>query len=119
MLELKKQILKDSGKLILLYAGLAIIFAASFYRDPFFGNIWRATKLYLFFLVPPYLLYATGKPENFERELIFYIGLYLGAILIASYYLAIAGLNLNYHHIVLPVIVAGYALIRAVTTRPA
>lgn len=110
---LKEQIKKDSQKMLLLYLGIVAIFASSFYRDPLAGNIVKASKLYFFFVVPPYLLYATGKPENFDRELIFYIGLYTGAALIASYYLGIAGVNVSYHHILLPLLAIAYAIGRA------
>lgn len=69
--------------------------------------------VYFFFVVPPYLLYATDKPENFDRKIMVYIGLYTGAALIASYYIGFAGVNVSYHHILLSLIAILCAVGRA------
>ena len=101
--------LKYLGILVLL---AFIIFKIAFYKENFVVLLKTVLSLFWLFVFPGYfaMLYWKEKIGFLER---FFIGILLAAAIIgiSSYYVGIAGLNLKFHAIILPLIIISAAVI--------
>ena len=95
--------LKYLGILVLL---AFIIFKIAFYKENFVVLLKTVLSLFWLFVFPGYfaMLYWKEKIGFLER---FFIGILLSAAIIGifSYYIGIAGLDIRYHFILIPLLV--------------
>ena len=99
-------LIRDEMRYIgLMFIIALIIFKIAFFKDSI-SNLLRITfSLFWLFALPGYflMLYWNEKLEFAER---FIIGIALSAAIIgiSSYYIGLAGLNIKYHTVLLPLI---------------
>jgi len=105
---LKKQIfktLKEESKYIgIIFLICLVAFKIAFFKESFFIIIRNVLALFWLFALPGYfiMLYWEEKLNFLER---FIVGITISAVIIGtvSYYVALAGLNIKYHYIILPI----------------
>ena len=110
MIALKKEafdsLRKELQHLGILLLVLLIIFKIIFFNDDLFVIIKMVLSLFWLFILPGYfaIFYWHDKLDFIERLV---IGAALSAAIIGgtSYYLGLAGLNIKYHGILLPLII--------------
>ena len=80
-----------------------IIFKISFYKDDYFVLFRNVLSVFWLFVLPGYflMLYWSSKLDFMER-IIIGISISAGLTGILSYYIALLGLNIRYHAILLP-----------------
>lgn len=101
--KLVKLVNKETKFLLGLFLVLYIIFQIVFYKQNFMTVLKTVISLFWVFILPGYflMLYWHKKIGLLERLV---AGTLLSAALIGitSYYVGIAGLNVNFHSIILP-----------------
>ncbi len=84
-----------------LFTILLIILRIAFYKDSFLMVLRFAASLYWLFILPgTTLLLAWGKRWGFAERAAVGTAAALSIVGTASYYLAIAGLPVRYHHLI-------------------
>lgn len=110
LIALKKEVFEIVKKELvyigMLYILALIIFKIAFFKDSFTVLLRNVLSLFWLFALPGYfvMLYWREKISFTER---FVIGIALSAAIIGifSYYLALTGINIKYHTIILPLII--------------
>lgn len=111
MIVLKKEIFdlirREMTYLGLIFLLALIIFKIAFFKSDFAVLLRNVASLFWLFALPGYfiMLYWEEKLDFMER---FVIGIALsaGIIGISGYYLGLIGLNIRYHTILLPLMIA-------------
>ncbi len=117
MLDRLKQELTQLG---IILVGSIILFKLIFLNEPLGSIIRIILSIFYIFIIPGYLMlyYWNAKIEFIERTV---LGIALsGAILgVVSYYIALIGLNVNFHFILpLLLILAGFYIALIKTPHP-
>lgn len=103
---------KELQYIALLFVLSLIIFKIVFFKENLIVLLRNVVALFWMFVLPGYfsMLYWKEKIEFLER---FFIGISLSAAIIGifSYYIGIAGLNIKYHFILLPLLLIILGLI--------
>lgn len=97
---------KELRHLGILFLLALVIFKIAFFRENSIVLLRSVISIFWLFAVPGYfaMLYWKEKIGFLER---FFVGIMLSAAIIgiASYYIGIAGLNIKFHAIILPLII--------------
>ena len=105
---LKREIfdLKEMKYLGILFLLALIAFKIAFFRENSIVLLRSVVALFWLFVVPGYfiMLYWKNKLDFIERA-VAGIGISAAIIGILSYYISLAGLNLRFHAIILPLII--------------
>ena len=95
-----KKELKYIGLLFLVFL---VIFRIVFFKENLIVLFRLVLSLFWIFILPGYFIMLYWREKiDFTERLIIGAALAAGLIGIASYYLGLAGLNLEYHAIILP-----------------
>ncbi len=98
--------LKELQYLGILFTAALIIFKIAFFKEEIIILLRNISSLFWLFVLPGYFImhYWKEKIGFVER---FFIGTLLSAAIIgiSSYYIGIAGLNIKFHAIILPLII--------------
>ena len=106
--KIKKELMYIGILLIVLF----IIFKIVYYKGSFIVSLRFAASLFWMFILPGYFIMFYWKEKlDFAERLVIGIGLSAAAIGIASYYIGLAGLNIKYHGIILPLMMILIGLI--------
>lgn len=98
---LKRELLNIAALLVLFI----VIFRIMFYRGDFISAARSVLALFWLFALPGYFLTLYWHEKlDFAERFVIGIAVSLAVVGIASYYLGIAGLNIKYHTIILPLI---------------
>ena len=101
-----KQNFKTTWKTLTFIAVFWILlFTITFHKTPPFTAAAIAIKLYLFYIIIPYIMFIITTKEPTIRNFFITAIIYISILLFASYYMAILGLHIKYHIIILPVII--------------
>ena len=96
---------KESVYILFLLVISLIIFKIAFYKENFIVLLRNVLSLFWLFVIPGYfiMLYWHQKIDFIER---FFIGILLSAAVIGitSYYIALLGLNIKYHPVLIPLV---------------
>jgi len=109
MIALKKEvfddIIKESRYMGILLLLALVIFKIAFYKENFVGLLRIVLSIFWLFVLPGYfiMLYWKEKLGFIERIV---VGILIAAAImgISSYYISLAGLNLKFHAILLPLL---------------
>ena len=107
---LKKEIFKEIAKelkyAVILFLLVLVIFKIAFYRESFAVLLKTVLSLFWLFVLPGCFitLYWKYKLDFIERA-VAGTGISAAIIGILSYYISLAGLNLRFHAIILPLII--------------
>ena len=104
---MKKEIFDTVKKefiyVLFLFFIALIIFKITFFKESILVLLRNVLSLFWLFVIPGYfiMLYWHEKIEFIER---FFIGILLSAAIIgmSSYYIALLGLNIKYHAVLIP-----------------
>jgi hypothetical protein len=104
--DLVKAFKKSYKDIIELYLFWIVLFCITFFKTNIIINLLTATSLFTYFLVIPYIIYLMIKRNKLIiSEFFIFIVIYISLSLLLSYYLAIIGLHIRYHVVVLPLII--------------
>ena len=108
MIALKKQLLNEGKILSGLFVVFVIVFKIVFFKESFLVVLKMVLSLFWLFVLPGFavMLYWSDKLDFLER---FVIGtaLGLGVVGVMSYYIGLIGVNVNYHHMIFPILIIG------------
>ena len=102
----REQINKDIINILVSFIIFVICFKIAFYKDSILFIIHSSAGVYWLFVLPGIsITYLFWNQLKFLERL--FIGFALGSAVIGitSYYLGLAGTNINSHHIYLPIII--------------
>ena len=103
---------KEAASLGIVFAILAVAMQIAFYKSSFFVVIKSTLSLFYLFVIPGYfiMLYWNEKIKFVERTL---FGSFIAAGLFGglSYYLGIAGLNVNLDAFIFPVVTVAICIV--------
>jgi len=110
MIALKKEvfsdIIKESRYIGILFLLALIIFKIAFYKENFIVLLRNVLSLFWLFVLPGYFIMLYWKEKlGFIERMVVGIGIAAGMTGILSYYISLAGLNLRFHAIILPLII--------------
>ena len=110
MIALKKEvfsdIIKESKYIGILFLLALIIFKIAFYKENFIVLLRNVLSLFWLFVLPGYFIMLYWKEKlGFIERMVVGIGIAAGMTGILSYYISLAGLNLRFHAIILPLII--------------
>jgi uncharacterized membrane protein len=102
---LQKEVFDEMKSLGIMFIVVLIAFKIAFFKENFIILLRNVLSLFWLFALPGYfmLLYWKNKLDFLER---FIIGTSLSAatIGIVSYYFGLLGLNINYHFVLIPLL---------------
>ena len=102
---MKDRLIKEGKYIGISFIVLLAILKIAFFREDFLTLIKTTLAIYWLFIIPGYflLLYWSSKIGFVER---FFIGIAISTAITGtiSYMLGIAGINVNTHHLFLPII---------------
>ena len=107
------ELVREEGKALGIVAGvLFVVLLVAFYKSGVIVALRMALALLWLFVVPGMLLllFLREKLQRMERILIGSL-LSAGVLGIASYYIGLIGFNVNYHYLVLPLVLDGAGII--------
>ena len=110
MIALKKEVfsdmIKESKYIGILFLLALIIFKIAFYKENFIVLLRIVLSLFWLFVLPGYFIMLYWKEKlGFIERMVVGIGIAAGMTGILSYYISLAGLNLRFHAIILPLII--------------
>ena len=97
---------KESKHLGILFIALFIAIEVAYYKESIAVVLRYSASLFWLFVLPGYsiMLYWRERLEFLER-VVAGIGLSAAVVGISSYYIGLAGLNILYHGILLPLVI--------------
>jgi len=99
------QIKKESAYLIYLLLSGVILFKILFYKESLLIVLRTVLAFFWLFILPGfYLMYYWHEKLSFLERFLLGIAVSASVIGISSYYLGLAGLNIKYHGILLPIL---------------
>ena len=100
---IKRILIEDFKKIGILFLIAFIILKIVFYKESLFVLFKLTFSLFYLYFIPLYLIsYLFFKRESFIERIIITVPFNIAILNIFSYYLAIIGLNFNYHHLIIP-----------------
>jgi len=103
--EVFNEVIKESKYMGILLLLALVVFKIAFYKENFVGMLKIVLSIFWLFVLPGYfiMLYWKEKLGFIERIV---VGILIAAVImgISSYYISLAGLNLKFHAIVLPLL---------------
>ncbi len=103
---------KDSLYTLMSYLIITIIFKIGFYNEPLFSLARIVFSFYWLFIIPGIAItYVLPNEMRFTER--FFIGSGISAAIIGllSYYAGLLGLHIQYHGVLLPLIILSFAII--------
>jgi len=98
----EKAVKETYKKLIAIYLFWIVLFSVTFYKTNLTINLSVSTGLFIFYILVPYIVFILLGKDYSIKEFSIIASVYVGITLLASYYIAIIGINVKYHFILLP-----------------
>lgn len=99
----------------LIFLLALIIFKIAFFKSDFVVLLRNVASLFWLFVLPGYFIMLYWKEKlDFMERFIIGIALSAGIIGISSYYLGLIGLNIRYHALLLPLMIAIAGFVMAI-----
>jgi hypothetical protein len=112
--ELIKIMKKDFIYLAICYIITLLIFQGLFYKESFLVILRTISAFYWTIIIPGiFIVYSYNKNSEFLEKMFLGSAISLALNGLLNYYLGLAGLNIKYHWIILPVVIMGVCSIIA------
>ena len=104
--EVFNNMIRESKYIGMLFLLALVIFKIAFYKENFIVLLRNVLSLFWLFVLPGYFIMLYWK-ENLEfiERVIVGIGVAAAIIGISGYYTSLAGINLKFHAIILPLLI--------------
>lgn len=122
LIVLKKEVFdllkKDGIYIFYLFLLTLLVFKVAFYSDSIIVLIRSVSSIFWIFVVPGYFAMLFWHEKlNFVQRIVIGIAIAAGFIGTASYYLGLAGFNIKYHALVLPLLMIALGFVFAIKNK--